>query len=659
MKMTYWIYYPGDFEIYHGMLQSFSREERGFFWPAYYKIDDCRRHVKFTRTYQLTDKTSFIVHSNVLGYLRVNDEKRRFNEEIQCEKGKNYIEIFAGAPTGVPSVFIEGELIYSDKDWKVDDFVSSPVTVGYSRIYTKKEQNPSIWVYDSREVKPSIMTEIEGGTLYDFETELTATLKVQFLNGFKKIMICYGESVAEAINIDECYYSQSLLSEKDAIGRRAFRYLYLPEVLPGEVEITAVDLFNNYPSKADFHSNEEEFNKIWEVAERTFKLCAGAFFIDGVKRDKWIWSGDAYQSYYVNQYLLFDEEISKRTIWALRGNDPLKQHINTIVDYSMYWVLSVYNHYQMTGDIEFVRAIYPKMKTMMEFLEIQLDEHGFIIGREGDWIFIDWSEMDKEGALCAEQMLLAMCYKTMHICGKIMDDHETADYKDKYQQLLENIDSYYWDKEKHAYIDTFASGKRHVTRHGNIFAILYHFVDSKRAQEIYEHVLLNPEITEIVTPYFKFYEMEVLCQMGKLKEVKDRISAYWGGMLKLGAVTFWEEYDPKKEDTSHYEMYGDPFGKSLCHAWAASPIYLIGRYFMGIRQTDVAYGSYIVEPDTALFRECSCRFPLKDGEVILRYDRNVMKVMATREGGILKYHNAEYILEKNKEICVALGHNNI
>ena len=25
-----WIWFPGDFEIYHGMLQNFQREERGF-----------------------------------------------------------------------------------------------------------------------------------------------------------------------------------------------------------------------------------------------------------------------------------------------------------------------------------------------------------------------------------------------------------------------------------------------------------------------------------------------------------------------------------------------------------------------------------------------------------------------------------------------------
>lgn len=34
MKTCYWIWYPGDFELYHAMKQNFSREERGYGRPA-------------------------------------------------------------------------------------------------------------------------------------------------------------------------------------------------------------------------------------------------------------------------------------------------------------------------------------------------------------------------------------------------------------------------------------------------------------------------------------------------------------------------------------------------------------------------------------------------------------------------------------------------
>ena len=43
-------------------------------------------------------------------------------------------------------------------------------------------------------------------------------------------------------------------------------------------------------------------------------------------------------------------------------------------------------------------------------------------------------------------------------------------------------------------------------------------------------------------------------------------------------------------------MYGRPFGKSLCHAWGASPIYLLGKYYLGVRPTSPGYSTYSIEP---------------------------------------------------------------
>ena len=104
-----------------------------------------------------------------------------------------------------------------------------------------------------------------------------------------------------------------------------------PNCKAEDVEITAFYQYVDFPKRASFKCNDEKLNKIWEVAEHTFRLCSGIFFLDGVKRDKWIWSGDAYQSFFVNQYLLADPDIDQRTLLALRGNDPMTRHINTIM----------------------------------------------------------------------------------------------------------------------------------------------------------------------------------------------------------------------------------------------------------------------------------------------------------------------------------------
>lgn len=285
----------------------------------------------------------------------------------------------------------------------------------------------------------------------------------------------------------------------------------------------------------------------------------------------------------------------------------------------------------------------------MEFCSRQLDEHGFITGREKDWIYIDWADLDKEGPLCAEQMLLAKCWKVMAdlscvlgLSGEICEE--------KYAALTEQIQKYYWDEEKGAYIDSFISGKRHVTRHANIFALLFGIAKEEQQQSIIENVLENPDVPQITTPYFQFYELEALCRAGHPGEVLERIKAYWGGMLDRGAVTFWEEFDPDASVEEQYDMYGDRFGKSLCHAWGASPVYLLGRYFMGLRPLCPGGEHFAVEPHLEFFDKLDCHFPIADGTVEMKWDGKKLSVNTNLTGGILYLPDRDAVtLEAEKE----------
>lgn len=106
-----------------------------------------------------------------------------------------------------------------------------------------------------------------------------------------------------------------------------------------------------------FRCSDEELNHIWDVAAYTMDLTTREFFMDGIKRDRWTWSGDAIQSYLMNYYLRFDTECVKRTIRQLRGKDPVTAHVNTIMDYTFYWFKSIYDYYLYTADIAFVREM--------------------------------------------------------------------------------------------------------------------------------------------------------------------------------------------------------------------------------------------------------------------------------------------------------------
>lgn len=643
-----WMWYPADFEIYHGMKQNFQREERGCGWPAYWKMSDWRKNVTFRKEFELDKPSSFWVKAAGTGYVEVNKRKYPFETEIKCKPGKNNILICVGNMEGLPAAFADGELVYSDGSWTADDYEISR-RAGTNALYTLPEQNPNQVYYELETVRPAEKRTVNNGLLLDFGRMVNGCVKLD--TGERTVTICYGESEREALDTEWCYYKEENAKGKVHTRKRAFRFLFLPDCTDDMGCVVENERFP-IPVRAFFASNDEVMNRIWRVSGDTLSMCSELFFTDGAKRDRWIWSGDAYQSYFINQYYYFDPEITKRTILALRGNEEISQHLNTIVDYSVLWVISVYQYYMMTGDKEFLGEIYGKVLKMMEFLEGQLDEHGFLVGREGDWIFIDWSEdMDKCGALAAEQMLLYQCYQTMKICGLIVEGEDHG-YGERAEGLKQAVMEHFWDEEKGAFIDSFASGRHHVTRHANIFAVLFGIADKEQTDKIIRNVLLNPEITAIKTPYFQFYELDALAQLGFVEQVTEKLRTYWGGMLKEGAVTFWEEYIPGQSEEEKYGMYGDPYGKSLCHAWGAAPVYLMGRYMAGVYPLSPGYEDFAVSPYLDSFEEVSFCIPVCGGSVWIEKRDDKITIKTDRDGGRLIWQGRETALIPGQEITV-------
>ena len=191
-----------------------------------------------------------------------------------------------------------------------------------------------------------------------------------------------------------------------------------------------------------------------------------------------------------NNYLYFDPEITKRTLIALLGKPPYEQHINTINDYSMYLIIAFYEYYFNTGDIEFIKIYYDRIAALYDFICSRLDESGYVCQREGDWIFIDWADLDKSGPLAAEQILLWRTHLAMAGLSELVGRADGI-YERRAARLKRSIMKDFWREERGAFIDTYVSGRENVTRHASVFAVMYDFVSKKRAKKIERCVFKN------------------------------------------------------------------------------------------------------------------------------------------------------------------------
>ena len=673
-----WIWYPGDYEIWLGNRMNNRRTERGAFFPPFWKTDSHYVVVEFSKQLNLSEPEEIFIAAEGKYNVKL-DGKLQFGmlETLLLPAGTHNLNIKVWNQSTPPAIYVKGKTVNSDATWRVTyedkEWIdeSGKASDTSATIY----MDAGCWNFDGATQLPSQFrlmrtlhqptaraTQPEGGILYDFGKETFGYLTLKNLSGKGIIDIYYGESPEEAKDKAYCETLDKLQLEAGQVtdlairqtsplsgieneytleNSKAFRYVYIthePGVQIGEVSMQYEYLPEEY--RGTFRCNDEELNRIWEVGAYTMHLTTREFFIDGIKRDRWVWSGDAIQSYLMNYYLFFDSESVKRTIWLLRGKDPVTSHSNTIMDYTFYWFLSVYDYYLYSGDRQFVNQLYPRMQTMMDYVLGRTNKNGMVEGMSGDWVFVDWADgyLDKKGALSFEQVLFCRSLETKALCAGLGGDRTNQQKYEKLATTLKaKLETTFWNASKQALVHNSINGVQSdaVTRYANMFSVFFNYLTPEKQQAIKHSVLLNDSILKITTPYMRFYELEALCALGEQETVMQEMKAYWGGMLKEGATSFWEKYNPEESGTQHLSMYGRPYGKSLCHAWGASPIYLLGKYYLGVKPVKEGYKEFSITPVLGGLKWMEGSVPTPNGNIHIHMDRKMIKVRATEGKGYL------------------------
>ncbi|WP_316800573.1 alpha-rhamnosidase [Pedobacter frigidisoli] len=671
-----WIWYPGDFDIYMSNVMQNRRTERGSFFPVFWKMDSHYVLVDFHKEFTLSQPEEVKLYVEGTYNVKIDGQAiSGFPKSIQIPAGKHKLSLKVYNQAHVPAIYVKGETVVSDESWlttfedkewidasgKTSDKSGTAFVSAGSWNFNDPARLPSAFKLPTVP-QSALKTEKAGsGYVADFGKETFGFIKVHGLKGKGRLSLYYGESKEESLSTAKCETLDDLdidLSVKrDSIMplSKAFRYVNFQ---PGAgVSADSISMLYEYApvtERGSFKSSDAELNRIYDVAKYTFHLNTREFFIDGIKRDRWVWSGDAYQSYLMNYYSFFDAPTVKRTLLAQRGKDPVTAHINTIMDYSFYWFLGIYDYYKFTGDQKFVQDVYPRMQSLMTYIDGRKNKNGLLEWMPGDWIFIDWADkLSKDGEVSFEQLLYARSLETMALCARLANDADGAARYDQQAKVLKaRIFELYWNQTKSALVHSRVDDKQtdNVTRYANMFGIFFDYFTPEQKLAVKKNVLLNNEVAKITTPYMRFYELEALCAMGEQPYVLKEMKSYWGGMLKLGATSFWEEYNPDKKGTEHLAMYGRPFGKSLCHAWGASPVYLLGKYYLGVQPTTPGYETYTVEPDLGGLAWMEGKVPTANGDITVYCSKKEIRVSAATGTGTLKINSKTKPVVKGAEV---------
>jgi len=439
------------------------------------------------------------------------------------------------------------------------------------------------------------------GILLDYGKEINGGVKISM--GIResktplKLRLRFGESVGEAMsdiggrqNATNEHSLRDFIIEVPwlgsiEVGETGFRFLRIDVVEAGEdapiKSVEAAFIYKDIPYLGSFKSNDERLNKIWATGAYTVHLNMQNYLWDGIKRDRLVWVGDLHPEVMTISTVFGANDIVPKSLDLARDQHPLPEWMNGISSYSMWWVLIQKSWYDYHGNLEYLKEQEHYMIGLLDQLSTFIDDDNKEV--LNGVRFLDWPT--SEDPIAVHAGLQAMMVMTFEAGSDMMATLNQGGLQKKYAKIAKQL------KKHHP--------KGNTTKQAAALLSIANLADAKKVNS----EILTKDGVQRMSTFYGYYILEAMAKAedysGALKVIRD----YWGGMLDLGATTFWEDFDIldtnnsgridvlKKENV--FDIHGD-FGEycyvgyrhSLCHGWASGPTAWLTQYVLGINVLD-------------------------------------------------------------------------
>ena len=312
------------------------------------------------------------------------------------------------------------------------------------------------------------------------------------------------------------------------------------------------------------------------VALRTLRNCMQTVMEDGPKRDRRLWLGDLRLQARANAASFRRFDLIERSLLLLAAasdddgrvpgciyTEPELRHGNDTVDYALLFAPTLEDLVRETGDVELGRDLYPLAVRQYELFRPGIDADGLVRYDLEGWAFIDWAAFDRQMPMqgVAIYSLRALARLAEHLGYA----EEAQLRRAEAERLAQALRRFRYDADRKLIL---SGPEGEVSWAGQIWPILAGVFTPEEAREILLAVEQVPGAQRPVTPYMHHHLLEAYCFAGLREKAEAWIDSYWGGMVRLGADTFWEVYVPGDDFLS---PYGDALINSACHAWSCTP----------------------------------------------------------------------------------------
>ena len=325
------------------------------------------------------------------------------------------------------------------------------------------------------------------------------------------------------------------------------------------------------------------------VGIETLRECMQTVYEDGPKRDRRLWIGDMYLESLANRYSFRNNQMTKHCLYLFAGlaaddgivisncfeePEPHAQLGSYCLTYCLLWNSALLEYLKDTGDRETANDLFKVAKRQTEDAISYVDDRGiFDKDKRGGWVwlFFDWRDrLDVNTPMQGATIFaLQQTYELAQMLGR---EQEVKDYPALIKKMTQAARKYLYNKQR----GVMESGTdRQVSILAQTWLIKSGVLNKKEGAKAIRTALATDGVYMPGTPYATHYLIDAMLLCDMKQEARDYLIDYWGGMVRKGADTFWEAYDPKDD---HISPYGFSPVNSACHAWSCTPVYFIHKY---------------------------------------------------------------------------------
>lgn len=467
----------------------------------------------------------------------------------------------------------------------------------------------------------------KAGILLDFGRELQGGVRLLCAATpgatYPAVRLRFGESASEAMTplgtknagndhaVRDFVIPVPAMSDQEW-GQTGFRFVYI-ELQEPDAElllsgVLAVSVLRDMPQRGTFRCSDQRLNDIFDTAVYTCRLCMQHHLWDGIKRDRLIWIGDSHPEMLTIRTAFGYQKVLEDSLDDAVATTPLPRWMNGMPAYSLWWLCILRDWYHYTGDAAYPTRHRDYIRGLSRQIAQRVDESGFL---KLEGYFLDWPSAGTKAAEDGDHALAILALESAReLLGLWQDDGCIASVDGALTRLRQH------PMDGCGYKPTVA---------------MLYLAGMASAEDTARQ--LTTDGVKGFSTFMSFYLLTALARTAGTPAALAALRSYYGGMLDMGATTFWEDFHtewmegaspidrlPREGERDIHGDFGgycyEHFRHSLCHGWASGPVPFLMETVLGIRFETPGGKRIRLTPALGDLDWAEGTYPLPDGGVL-------------------------------------------